>query len=266
MMNEPIEEFRETTLPDRASAAAPQEAFQGMIADLKASMTRDFTCVDDQRNPVAMDLDRLGIRAIQQVVSFYSRFPARIVDFLKAARGIARENGWRSIDIELTRNIGEELGTESPKPHYDHLVSGTLSALGFNVEDPRWGESLSTARFLERMQEITHDSSEPCRALGGIYAAECSAVKELLIVKELLNKISRSQRGTDLPEASELGVFLASHIDNWEIGHEDKLASAASDYVTSEEARAQFSQGFRAVLGIMDEWWNGVHAEVQTNS
>lgn len=237
-----------------------------MIADLKASMTRDFICVDAQRNPVAINLDRLGVTALQQVVSFYSRFPARIVEFLKAARDIARENGWRTIDTELTRNIGEELGTESPKPHYDHLVSGTVDAMGFNVEAPSWGESLSTKRFLDGMQQITQDSARPYRALGGIYAAECSAVKELLIVKALLNKISQSQGGTDLSETSELGHFLASHIEEWEVGHEDKLVSAASDHVTSEETRAQFAEGFIAVLGIMDEWWSGVYSEVEACS
>ena len=54
-------------------------------------------------------------REAAYVVEQYTFFPRAIVGLLCAARDAAREQGWQELDVELTRNLGEELALRLPE-------------------------------------------------------------------------------------------------------------------------------------------------------
>jgi len=216
---------------------------------LNKAMMDEYVAVNKDKNPIANA--SLNKEQVEYVIGQYTIFPKNITSFLYSAREKARDARWRDVDVELTRNLGEELGTETDcVPHYDWLL-GSVKA-DFDLDLSGTIPSLSTNAFVKIMTSAMAKS--PSYVMGAIYACESSAVPELKIVRELVSP---------LPKNSQLEVFFARHIGDFEVGHENKLRSACEFYVTTKE---QFEQGFREVMQSMDDWWNGMYLEISQSN
>ena len=231
---------------------------------LNKAMMDEYIAVSPTQNPLAQQLPKLDNLSLREVVCQYTIFPRSIVSLLSTARDTARECGWNEVDVELTRNIGEELGTETEGlTHYQMLVRG----LEFVVM-PYIARKLSrlepnkhTGQFIWQMDRVV--SGKPHDALGGTYALECSAVPELVLVKHAIETFHKRATGRDLAPRGSLMEFFDLHIGTWEPDHEEGLRETTAKYVTTEADQKLFEQGFRDVMETMDTWWTGLLDESQ---
>lgn len=225
-----------------------------LAVELSRRMNHEHFAVNPLLNPVAVAFagGGWGIADTQWVVDQYRLFPAAIVAFLAAARLRARRQGWERTDRELTRNIGEELGTETEgETHYALLMRGLREGAGAEI-----GPGIAhpaTTTFLDAVYAVV-SSSDPVEALGGAYALECSAVPELRIVRQLAESLMLGFRGeAGLPPA--LKYFFDLHIGTWEPGHELGLRLAMAEPVADAVAGDRYTLGFERVISAMDVWW-----------
>jgi len=219
--------------------------FDDLTSRLNKAMTEEYVAVNKDTNPIAKT--ELSKDQLEYVIGQYSIFPKNITSFLYEAREKARQAGWKDADIELTRNLGEELGTETNGvPHYKWLLNCVKADFDLDLSGIK--PSPSTNAFIESMTAAMANP-QPSYVMGAIYACESSAVPELKIVRDIASPI---------PEDGKLKGFFERHINNFEIGHEDKLRRACEPHVSEEP----FEQGFRDVMEIMDEWWNGLYDEI----
>ncbi len=173
------------------------------------------------------------------------------------SRKCVRENtDCRELDFELTRNIGEELGSESNgKSHYDILADEVSASLGLELSNVTL--SGATNNFISGIQQIlSHE--DPAYVLGATYALEKTAVPELGIVYAAVKKIAHDEKVklTDM-----LNTFFEVHMNTWEPEHEKELRYACSLYITKKYERIQFEKGFKDVMKTMDSWWQGLYEE-----
>jgi hypothetical protein len=227
---------------------------------LKRSMFNDHTAVNQIKNPVATLLPDLSITQLQYIVGQYSTFPRCIVEFLEAARGAARKEGWESVGQELTRNMGEELGTEtSGVPHYEMLIRGVSDATDPSAyaQLKNLPASQSTGAFLARVETAVR-SADSTYALGAVYALESSAVPELIIVRDILTLYLKKVGGCGIE--GTLKLFFDKHLGDWEPGHENGLFVTVPTYMTKGSVAA-FAEGFGEVLSAMDVWWSELAKE-----
>jgi len=233
------------------------------LAGLRRRMHEAHTAVHPEKNPVAKSLASLSAEKLQYLLGQYSLFPARIVSFLYSARDTARGAGWESVAAELTRNIGEELGTESGgTSHYEMLLHGIAELAGEALyEEFRSLEaSPATEAFLSRVESAV-GSTDMAHAAGATYALESSAVPELVIVRDILSRFlvlatNRTIEGT-------LKTFFDMHLGTWEPGHEQGLHASIPNYLPESDIPA-FHKGFEEIMDAMDEWWGELNAEART--
>lgn len=249
------------TIQTAAILSAMNRPFDTFVDDLVTAMGRDFVAVDPERNPVAAKLETGTKSWIGHVIDQYTLFPRAIVSMLYAARDGARNNGWRDLDVELTRNMGEELGTETKGvPHAEMLVRGVESALGrksVRATKP----NPSTARFLDAMARTFGSDEDVVRLAGATYALEASAVPELRIVWRVVNRYIELD-GQTREGHEELVWFFDSHLEVWEPGHEAGIRDAGRRHFGHDGGeRAKFEASFRDVLKHMDDWWIGLASE-----
>ena len=216
-------------------------------------LTRLF--VSARTNPVMMQ----G-RGLEYVLFQYSLFPKVIVKMLTMIRDRVRQEGWIEVDRELTRNIGEELGTESDgMQHYHMLVEALSNECGILV--PGTNASKATSTFISEMFALlSHENVFV--SLGAVYAIETTASPELRVVIKLITMIRRLQGVKNPGNFGEMAKkFFEMHVCTWEPGHEEGLRTAAAPILTSPEVCAHFEQGFTVVLDTMETWWKELALE-----
>ena len=231
-----------------------------ILGSLKRSMHEDHVAVNQVKNPVALRLNDLTGKQLEYIIAQYSTFPRRIVEFLYAARDSAREKGWSAIDAELTRNMGEELGTETDGvSHYEMLVGGIAEATETSMYKKLKGlaPSQATKIFLDKVKLAVSHSETAC-ALGATYALESSAVPELIIVKDILTTLFKKTGQGAI--RGELKIFFNKHLQDWEPGHEAGLYRGIPLYLNTPEM-VLFSEGFESVMAAMDTWWTELCGE-----
>ena len=231
---------------------------------LKEAMMDEYHSVHPEKNPVALAIHQLSTYGLRNALSQYTIFPRNIVSFLSAARDTSREHGLSEVSQELTRNIGEELGTETGgTPHYDMLVRGLAEGIDPNLEGYLRNliPSRFTEAFIEGVRTIAQDE-RPAYAVGGVYALESSAVPELVIVRDAVNELFTRVTGQSMQDG-ELKAFFRRHLDTWEPGHEEGLREATAKYIVGTEDKKLFEAGFRDVMLTMDTWWTGLYTESQ---
>lgn len=229
------------------------------FGELRSSMMERHTAVNPTTNPVAKALGGLTAKHFEYVIGQYSLFPAQIVSFLYAARDNARSKGWHAVAEELTRNVGEELGTESGGvSHYEMLLSG-IAELSDTDLYRKWkhlNASLATRTFLAAVElAVSHDNI--AYVAGATYALECSAVPELVIVRDILEQFLAMHDSTI---SGKLKTFFDMHLGTWEPGHEQGLHGTIPAYL-SNDAIPAFREGFEEVMTAMDVWWKGLAKE-----
>src|SRR3989338_931252 len=189
---------------------------------LKKAMREEYRAVHSRKNPVALALPNLSLQQLQHSLYQYTIFPRNIVSFLNTAREAARDNQWYEVTRELTRNIGEELGTETGGvPHYDMLVNGLSEGI-----DPQLGPSLrslspseATKAFIAGMERTMSDQKVEY-VIGGTYALESSAVPELVIIRCAVNELFSRATGEIVLEG-QLREFFRKYLQVWEPSHEE---------------------------------------------
>lgn len=237
------------------------ETYEEFMTRLRRVMKDDYVAVNQQANPISIGLQELDLDRSQHIIEQYSHFPRAIVSLLYNARTAARDKNWHDLDVELTRNLGEELGTETfGVPHSEMLLKGLETALGMrSVREAKVG--LATDRFVSSMQAVFAVKGSVAYVAGAAYALEASAVPELEIVWKVIEHFV-SLRGNMGDGYDELVKFFDIHLGVWEPGHEDGLRKACQAHTaTDAEARKQFEEGFRDVLAAMDLWWRELAVE-----
>ncbi|NQZ84723.1 MAG: DUF3865 domain-containing protein [Nanoarchaeales archaeon] len=234
--------------------------FNKTVKELKQVLTKDYICVNLKENPFSKNINSLNKKQIEYVLKQYSIFPKHIVSFLETVRNKSEDNKFKKIVVELTRNIGEELGTQTHGiTHYDLLIQGVKEEFNLNIS--KIDSEESTFQFLANMRK-TFSNKNIFHTLGAIYATELSAKPELLIVYKLINKYSRIIKSKKIDDGM-LKSFFDMHISVWEPGHEQELYKACKNYVKTKEDLEEFEKGFKEVLSTMDVWWTGLYNELK---
>jgi len=234
------------------------------LSRLSKLMITNHSAVSQDKNPVAQDLKNLTDAQLEQILFQYTIFPRNIVNFLCSVRDIAKSVGWESISTELTRNMGEELGTETDGvTHYEVLISGLSDELGVDLSESlrRLSPSNATEKFISAIIKcITHKNA--AYSVGVVYALECSAVPELYIVRDAINELILRKKGRTM-STPLLTNFFKGHLGEWEPGHEEGLRKTIGEYMVFESHTNDFSAGFEAVMDAMDIWWDGLYSEAK---
>ncbi len=196
---------------------------------------------------------------LEYVVAQYTLFPKEIVRFLTRSRDAARRCGLKTVELELSRNIGEELGSDSVGITHYEMLEGTLQVgLGLSVRHTI--SSKATSSFLGSVEDAINGSNSSL-SLGAAYALEATARPELLVVKVLLERLSEDFHNK--PLANGLRKFLDKHINVWEPGHQEGLKQALLQ--SHGVCQADFVCGAQAVLSAMGSWWHGLYDECQVS-
>jgi hypothetical protein len=247
---------------------------QQLLKELKAEADAQ-PCFDAARNPAAVALAASGsLDDMDYVVAQYSQFPRTIVRMLWAARAIIRQrdnelskDARRHIDNELTRNIGQELGSETEgRSHYEVLSDGLEQTIALRPSAHQ--AASATRKFLNSLMSACKNS-DPYAVLGTVYAMETTAGPELGVVQWLyqvrIQHVAgevRTQPGW--AEANEsIRKFFDMHMDVWELSHSNELAEVVLPALTTDDRRARFRSAFERVIDLMRVWWEELAAELQ---
>lgn len=239
----------------------PLDTYSEFVDGLRKSMLDDYIAVSSRRNPVATQLNGMCPDSLAYVIQQYSWFPRKIVSFLCEARAVTRAAGWHRADRELTRNLGEELGSETEgTPHAEVLLRGLERGLGLEtVRDVQ--PTAGTLRFLAKMRESFASTEDVACVAGAAYALEASAVPELDIVWRVVRHYAMLKVRDQGHDYRTLAVFFDLHLNVWEPGHEAGLRKACRTQLEGIVERNEFEAGFRRVMAQMDEWWIALATE-----
>ncbi len=215
-------------------------------------MMNDFTCLSLQHNPVLHACTSAAAR--RKALEQYSLFPKEIVRLLTLARNAARTSGCTKLANELTRNIGEELGTETDGvTHYQLLGRALHNEIALDVDQVQ--PEIATTTFLSAMQKYLTQAPLP-GVFGAVYAMELSAVPELRVVLRLLKQLkAQTLPGKLGKDATE---FFRLHLAVWEPGHAHGLREVESEVLKKPADREVFEQSFLAVIAAMEIWWHNL--------
>ncbi len=219
---------------------------------LHERMMTDFTCLSLRHNPVLHACTSAAAR--RKALEQYSLFPKEIVRLLILARNAARTSGCTKLANELTRNIGEELGTETNgTTHYQLLGHALHNEIALDVGQVQ--PETATATFLSAVQK--HLAQTPLSGVfGAVYAMEVSAVPELRVVLRLLKQLkAQTLPGKLGKDATE---FFRLHLAVWEPGHARGLRAVESEVLRTPADHEVFEQSFFAVIAAMETWWHNL--------
>lgn len=246
--------------------------FSTLIDQLNHRMLVDYVAVNFLKNPISVDIDNLGAKTMGFVLEQYSLFSKNISSFLLDAHLIMAHEGWTELAAELTQNINEEFGHQKEHclglsleqeksvrlPHYVLLRRGLKEGLGVDVA--LVSPSAATTSFIFGIKTVMNDL-RPDYVAGGAYALESSAVPELQMVYGFAKRLF-SLMNRDIPR--QVSIFFESHIDELEVGHEQRLKQVCGNYIKADAQRAVFEDGFLRILSVMDDWWLGLLSEIHS--
>jgi hypothetical protein len=136
---------------------------------------------------------------------------------------------------------------------------GELSDAGLYAKWKNLVPSPATHAFLERVGAAV-SAKDVAYATGATYALESSAVPELIIVRDLLEKFLQVHGSTI---SGKLKTFFDMHLGSWEPGHEQGLHGSIPEYLNQSEV-GTFRAGFEEVMDAMDAWWQGLAKEAHS--
>ncbi|HEV2818423.1 MAG TPA: DUF3865 domain-containing protein [Allosphingosinicella sp.] len=231
---------------------------QNFFSALDRSMHQQFSSLDERSNPVSRSLKHLEAEALIYIIGQYSIFPREIVNLLEEARTSLRE--WPTVHSALIENISEEKGSRTAGiSHYYLLQSGILEE--YSVDIATISAATGTSTFIETSLQHLRNTNKAFAA-GAIYAIEASSQAEVRIVKTIAEKLSNVLHQSPLSRQSPLYTFLMSHIEDFEVGHEEALRTTITPQLETS-SRGHFQSGFNSILTAMDEWWKSLHEEAR---
>ena len=218
--------------------------------NLHKRMMTNFTCLNLRRNPVLRTCT--SVTARRKVIEQYSLFPKDIVRLLTLAQNAARAHGCMHMADELTRNIGEELGTETDGvTHYQLLGQALKHEIALDVGLIR--PEPATVTFLASIQKNLAQKLMP-GVFGAVYAMELSAVPELRVVLRLLTQLKAQTIPGKLGTNAQ--TFFHLHLAVWEPDHDHCLRAVESEVLRTPADHVGFEQSFFAVIAAMETWWH----------
>ncbi len=230
--------------------------FDRMLATLNEEMKGDYAFTSLERNPA---LATTTLDGLMVILNDYCALPRVITRLLERARKKALKSNMPKTADELELNLTEERGQDeraNPKgvPHYEMLRRGLKKEFCFV---PSKNVRHETEEFIQKLTGVI-GSESPAVVTGAIYALESSAHPELLVVRRLLEAIA-DKRGESLApkEALSLIWFIEIHTDVYELDHESRLKDAILQDL-GEDCLADFEQGFREVIDLMEVWWKNM--------
>lgn len=232
------------------------------LDSLNNKMLSDFLSVVPEKNPVIVFSKNASVYQRLHILVQYSWFSRKISAFFLEAFLNLSFHKWKAVSSELAHNIQEELSQddhqrqEKHDPHYVLLRKGFIEA--FNTDISFLPSSSSTSIFIKSILELM--TSHPARTSGAAYALESSAVPELTMMYEFTKETFKM---ADKPLPNSIKHFFDSHINELEIGHEERLKEVCEESLKSEEDFHEFSKGFIEVISIMDRWWISLSEEMK---
>lgn len=224
--------------------------------------TYDFLGTDN----AVLQRSRDGRFDLGRALAQYAFLPAHIVELLSAAR--LRLRTWSGVAAELSRNIGEESGSRTQGlSHYEILSTGLLAELQVDVGSAN--PEPYTRLFLHELESLMAYETALVAA-GAVYALEDSAVPELEVVAEIIDRYAEriaspapidlsvevnDELATGIPT---LGAFFRMHIYDFEVGHRSRLAAELTVHLPTAAEESLFEQGYRRTLRAMSAWWTDI--------
>ena len=246
--------------------------FNLLVDDLQKRMVDEYSSVNPDKNPVLINRKSCSIAALEYALGQYPIFAGSVPRLLGGVRKIAGSVGFDKVALELERNIGQEMGSETQgESHYAMLVRGLRLDLSMDVSS--CVPSAATKELCAHLEELMINQKDSFSniglSLGAAYALECTAVPELLAVREMVREVKYRKTGV-----RELGSVLSSffdlHIQVWEPSHTQELLNACRVHVgiyqvaNSKDILIHFQRGFHEVLKSMDTWWQDVYDSGKT--
>ena len=249
--------------------------FDNLMYDLELSLKKGHPSQRLDSNPVAVGLVEKRISAEQglSILGQYTLLPARIVEILCAMAFVLRD--WTVVHEELLDNVAQECGSRTKGvSHYSILRNCAHREFGINIGTVQPIEV--TGSFLNGIVHAIHNRSKEFVA-GMAYALEDSALPELEIVAEIINRVwTGLGRGGRLisrhetqersyaveilsvrePKLYSLEDFFVVHLLAIEHDHKNGLRSTIRNHVATDAAAEEVRAGFEFVLDTMDKWWN----------
>ncbi|HRI06336.1 MAG TPA: DUF3865 domain-containing protein [Nannocystaceae bacterium] len=252
-MSEP-HQLKQALLSEMASSSALHS-----VEDAATSRNPAVRWIRDLYGEVDAEASPNAARGLNAVLGQYAQFRKAVCGLLLAGRERVRTAAlapagasWRPVEDELTRNIGEELGTETNGVSYYQALRDGLCRVA--VDDPNGVDPNSSTRtFLARLRDLC-GASDPSCAIGAIFAVEAAAPAEMKVI-DLFVQYQLVQAGVlKNARAPELHDFLA-HLGQIVATHRDRLFTAMENILGAEQERDSFAHGFRETVSAFEEWW-----------
>jgi hypothetical protein len=230
--------------------------FEQVANELTGSLSQS-AAASPEDNPIARQLPKLTIDQLFYILGQYSCFGGKIVWLLYQAANTVSFHGWKKVNNELRKNIGEEMAapTDDHATHYAVLRRGFQATFGVDVAKIHPGSSMS--RFLEQMEAaVTSDC--PSFVVGVLYGLEAAATPEFVMTTSWAERLAELK---SVEFFGDLALFFEIHRDEVEAGHEYRLLEAITDHIQEYQFNS-FQQGFTVAVTALQDMWQGLSEEI----
>jgi hypothetical protein len=247
------------------------------LENLDQMLQADYSFLRIADNPVVRGLSAGEISAdkLKWILAQYCFLPIRIVEILGTMASAVYT--WPRMHNELLDNIFQECGSKTREYAHIAILRETLQrdlGLDLTLANP----CAATDECLDRLADTIRMQRKAKYFIAGMaYSLEASALPELMVVAELINRLcdmsGRPERkitnhtSTHYRAAKRLSAdkhpqdysiedFLVIHLCYIEVEHRNELKKILQQDVRADGDFQLVQDGFRFVLDSMEIWWN----------
>jgi hypothetical protein len=213
-----------------------------------------FDFLNVSTHPLTADGRRVSRAQAIEVLGAFSGFSAALPRILTQAHAALSDNAPLALRYELLLNLSEELGyVDAPSEwvglsHHNILCREVRSLFGTDLTG--FKSQPHTTRFLEGLfEEISR--GDPW-TFGAMVALEISAIPEITLVREMVDRVLRDE-GLTWPV--NLQRFFDAHISDFEVQHSRRLLAVSPEILVSPKIVDYSRSSYFSVRDLMREWW-----------
>lgn len=248
----------------RTVTTARHETWTGFTTELQDIARQAFPKLQAHSNPIRINVRNWSEPELAFLIGEYSRFATAAVHMLFDAQ-IRLHSG--ELSLELQRNIGEELGSQSGGiPHLELMRSGYRSELGLDTDAVE--ATALTREFIDRLSAVFCSANRSFLA-GALLAFETVAVDEFRVVAAMIYRFGELRAVTLAPE-SLTARYIAGHVsltadddgNDPEMEHYLGMLNAVGASVEPSEY-PEVARGFLAVCLELEAWWDALPTQAR---
>jgi pyrroloquinoline quinone (PQQ) biosynthesis protein C len=170
--------------------------------------------------------------------------------------GMANQTRDEMVLRELILNVLDEVGNGTTvTTTHSVIFRGFLERIGITPEDIAKYHCLPTTTALNDGIRKLYTERPIIVALGALYADETMSAT-------MVSKINEGLKTDGYDEQTR--HFWMLHMDA-EVGHSNSVFNAIFPYVGDRQARPMFQSGIDGFLGLVEAYWDGVDALIQSS-